>query len=172
MLQCCLLTPHKEQMTCQNRTKHTDWNDRADECPKHFIFIAQNNYIQWFALLFYGNVASSCGKSQVLSVSYFLDWKIYCTLLFCVLHAFNTRGKERLNCFFEEKLAELIWYTTLYYIGSWSYTLTHPTIRKCIIGSIPCSWTKSVSSPGIIFPGAIVIVGWKMFLQKCACILV
>ena len=68
---------------------------------------------------------------------------------------FQHQRKGTFELFFEEKLAELIWYTTLYYIGSWSYTLTHPTIRKCIIGSIPCSWTKSVSSPGIIFPEAL-----------------
>ena len=40
---------------CQKRTKHTDWNDRIDECPKHFatlyIYRAEYLYIHRFALL-------------------------------------------------------------------------------------------------------------------------
>ena len=132
-------------MICQNRTKHTDWNDRTDECPKHFIFIAQNIYIQWFALLFYGNVASSCGKFQVLSVSYFLDWKIYCTLLFCVLHALNTKGKECLNCIFLRK-EKLEVYT--------AYLVYHTTL---LVGHTHPSW-------GIIFPE---VLGGGYFVKPC-----
>ena len=106
MLQCCLTTHHKEiwHAHLQKCTKHTDWNDRTDECTSIlslYIYCPENIYIFIDLLYFSMEILHLHVESLRFYLFHIYDnisWiekYIVHSAIFCLLC---------LNCFEEKKI--------------------------------------------------------------------